>query len=65
MLKRMLSLLNADLRWILAAMGCGDELAVVDRNFPAHALARGTTSGKLVTLGGVSASRAIAGRLEP
>jgi L-fucose mutarotase len=40
MLKGLDPLLDGDLLYALAAMGHGDELAIVDRNFPAVALAR-------------------------
>jgi len=40
MLKTIHPLLNADLLHALQAMGHGDELAIVDRNYPAHATAR-------------------------
>ncbi len=40
--------------FILAAMGHGDELAIVDANFPATGLAK-----RLVRLDGVSAPRAL------
>lgn len=40
MLKGLSPLLDADLLFVLAAMGHGDELAIVDANFPAQALAR-------------------------
>jgi L-fucose mutarotase len=40
MLKRLDPLLNADLLHVLASMGHGDELAIVDANFPAASLAR-------------------------
>ncbi|MGI9006865.1 MAG: RbsD/FucU family protein [Streptosporangiaceae bacterium] len=40
MLKGIPALLNADVLYILAAMGHGDELALVDRNFPATATAK-------------------------
>jgi L-fucose mutarotase len=39
-LKGIPALLNADVLYILAAMGHGDELALVDRNFPATSTAR-------------------------
>jgi len=39
-LKGIPALLNADVLYILAAMGHGDELALVDRNFPATSKAR-------------------------
>jgi len=38
MLKGLDPLLNADLLYVLAAMGHGDELALVDKNFPAVSL---------------------------
>lgn len=40
MLKGIDSLLSPDLLHVLAAMGHGDELALVDRNYPAVATAR-------------------------
>ena len=46
MLKGIDPLLSADLLWILAAMGHGDDLAIVDGNHPAEAIARATTSGR-------------------
>jgi len=64
MLKRVPAFMNADLLWVLAAMGHGDELAIVDRNFPAQSLAYGTRSGRLVTLAGMDAAATIAGILE-
>jgi len=52
LLKNLDPLLHADLLHALAAMGHGDELALVDRNFPAAALAR-----RLVRLDGVGVVR--------
>jgi L-fucose mutarotase len=60
MLKGIDPLLSADLLWILAAMGHGDDIAVVDGNHPAETIARATTSGKLVQLPGVIMERAVA-----
>jgi L-fucose mutarotase len=57
MLKNIHPLLNADLLQVLAAMGHGDDLALVDRNFPAAANAR-----RLIRLDGtdiMTAGRAI------
>ncbi|MEA2281903.1 MAG: L-fucose mutarotase [Solirubrobacteraceae bacterium] len=48
MLKLLDPLLNADLLYALAAMGHGDELAIVDRNFPAA-----STSRRLIRFDGV------------
>jgi L-fucose mutarotase len=40
LLKNLDPLLNAELLHALAAMGHGDELALVDRNYPAASTAR-------------------------
>jgi L-fucose mutarotase len=60
MLKGIDPLLSADLLWILAAMGHGDDLAIVDGNHPAETIARATVSGRLVRLPGVTMERAVA-----
>ena len=57
MLKNLDPVLSADLLWILAAMGHGDDLALVDANHPAEAIARATTSGQLVRLPGLTMER--------
>jgi L-fucose mutarotase len=57
MLRAIDPLLNADLLYVLAAMGHGDELALVDNNFPATSHAQ-----RLVRLDGLdttTAARAI------
>jgi L-fucose mutarotase len=46
-------LLHADLLYALAAMGHGDEIAIVDNNFPASSVAR-----RLVRLDGVGTEAA-------
>ena len=54
MLKNIDPLLNADLLHVLAAMGHGDDIALVDRNFPATANARRLirlTGADVVTVG--------------
>ncbi len=48
MLKGLDPLLDAELFYLLAAMGHGDDLALVDRNFPADSVARTTVTGRLV-----------------
>ena len=48
MLRGIDSLLTGDLLKILQDMGHGDDLALVDRNFPADSVARHTITGKLV-----------------
>jgi L-fucose mutarotase len=64
MLKKIPALMDAELLWVLASMGHGDEIAIVDRNFSAHRVARKTTTGKLIVLPGLDAPTAIAGILE-
>lgn len=64
MLKLIPAFIDADLLWVLAAMGHGDELAVVDRNFPARSVAMQTRSGRLISLGGMDAPGAIEGILQ-
>ena len=58
MLKGLDPVLSADLLWLLAAMGHGDDLALVDANHPAETIARATASGRLVRLPGLSMKRA-------
>lgn len=60
MLKGLDPLLSADLLWVLASMGHGDDLALVDGNHPAETIARATTSGRLIRLPGVALDRAAA-----
>lgn len=60
MLKGIDPVLSADLLWVLAAMGHGDDLAVVDANHPAEAMARATVSGRLVRLPGLAIERVMA-----
>ncbi|MGQ0663916.1 MAG: RbsD/FucU family protein [Pseudomonadota bacterium] len=55
MLKGIDPLLSPELLHALAAMGHGDEVAIVDANFPAASLAR-----RLVRLDGADAPRALA-----
>ena len=58
MLKNLDPVLSADLLWLLAAMGHGDDLALVDANHPAETIARATTSGRLIRLPGLTMERA-------
>lgn len=51
-------LLNGDLLRVLANMGHGDDLALVDANFPADSIARSTVSGTLVRIDGIDVVRA-------
>ena len=59
MLKGIDPRMPADLLDVLMRMGHGDEIAVVDCNFPAHSSAAGTVSGRVVELPGFSAPEAI------
>jgi L-fucose mutarotase len=54
MLKNLDPILSPELLSVLAAMGHGDELAIVDANFPAAAMAR-----RLVRLDGLGATRVL------
>jgi L-fucose mutarotase len=63
MLKGLPSWMSADLLWAMAAMGHGDRLAVVDRNYPAFATAKRTTSGLYVELNGTDVVEAVRGIL--
>lgn len=59
MLKGIDPLLDADLLHLLASMGHGDDLAIVDANHPAATVAAETTSGILIRLPGVTMERAV------
>ncbi len=59
MLKGLDPVLSPDLLWVLASMGHGDDIAVVDANHPAEAIARATTSGRLITVPGVAIDRVV------
>ena len=58
MLKGLDPLLTADLLWVLAAMGHGDDLALVDANHPAERIARATVSRRLIRMPGLTMERA-------
>lgn len=60
MLKGIDPRMPADLLETLMRMGHGDELAIVDCNFPAHSTAARTASGRMIELPGFSAPQAIA-----
>jgi L-fucose mutarotase len=52
-------LLDADLLYALRRMGHGDEIAVVDANFPAASTATSTVTGAPILMAGVSSARAV------
>lgn len=58
MLKGLDPVLTADVLWVLAAMGHGDDLALVDGNHPAETIARATVSGRLIRMPGLTMERA-------
>ena len=54
MLKNLNPYLNADLLHVLRSMGHGDELILVDCNFPSDSVAAHTVSGKLIRMEGLN-----------
>ena|SRR5271166_4039106 len=50
MLKNISSIISPDLLWLLASMGHGDDLVLVDRNFPAIQVVKQTSTGRLIEL---------------
>jgi L-fucose mutarotase len=60
MLKGIHPLLSADLLHVLARMGHGDDIAIVDANHPAEAVASATTSGVLIRCPGVAVDAMLA-----
>lgn len=53
MLKSIDPILTPDLLWLLASMGHGDDLVVVDANHPATRIASSTSSQRLIQLPGL------------
>ncbi|WP_134678642.1 RbsD/FucU family protein [Paracoccus ravus] len=51
MLKGINPNISPELLYVLAQMGHGDDLAIVDRNFPAAAIARGLAYDRVLTIG--------------
>lgn len=58
MLKTIPPLITSELLTILAEMGHGDDLVLVDRNFPAQSVAASTTTGQCIQLAGVDTTEA-------
>jgi L-fucose mutarotase len=54
MLKGLSPLLSPEILYLIARMGHGDDLAILDGNHPAEKIAEGTTSGDLVRCPGVA-----------
>ncbi|MEM8663790.1 MAG: RbsD/FucU domain-containing protein [Pseudomonadota bacterium] len=59
MLKGIDPRLNADVLYVLRAMGHGDTVVICDTNFPADSIARETQLGDLVRIDNVPAAGAI------
>ncbi len=53
------SRLNAEVLYVLRAMGHGDVLVLCDRNFPADSVARETVHGKLIRMDNLLAGEAV------
>ncbi len=64
MLKSIPSIVCADLLWVLRSMGHGDNLALVDRNFPAYSTAAHTIYGKPIEMAGVNTTAAASAILQ-
>ncbi|WP_279481741.1 RbsD/FucU family protein [Aureimonas sp. SK2] len=58
MLKNIPPIITAELLTILAEMGHGDDLVLVDRNYPAESTAAETVTGTCVQLSGVGTTEA-------
>lgn len=59
MLKGIDPKLNADVLYVLRAMGHGDALIISDTNFPSESVARQTAHGSLVRMDNLTAREAI------
>ena len=59
MLLRIDPALNADVLYVLRAMGHGDDLVICDTNFPADSIAQQTVHGQLLRMENISAARAV------
>ena len=51
--------MTAELLYCLASLGHGDEIAVVDANFPSHSTAASTHFGRTIELPGMPATEAV------
>jgi L-fucose mutarotase len=59
MLKTISRHISAELLWVLASMGHGDDLVVVDTNFPSQSVACQTALGKLIQMSGLNTPETI------
>jgi L-fucose mutarotase len=59
MLKGIDNRLNADVLYVLRAMGHGDMLVIADTNFPSDSIARDTVHGDLLRMENLTAAEAV------
>jgi len=59
MLKGIDNRLNADVLYVLRAMGHGDMLVIADTNFPSDSIARDTVHGELLRMENLTAAEAV------
>jgi L-fucose mutarotase len=59
MLKGIHPLLDAELLYALRRMGHGDDIAIVDANFPAASMATSTVTGVPLSMPGIPLARAV------
>lgn len=59
MLKGIDNRLNADVLYVLRAMGHGDMLVIADTNFPSDSIARDTVHGDLLRMENLTAAQAV------
>lgn len=59
MLRTLDPLLTPELLAVLASMGHGDDLVVVDEHFPADSVARATLHGRSIRLAGIDCTAAV------
>ncbi|MBC7143632.1 MAG: ribose ABC transporter [Rhodobacteraceae bacterium] len=59
MLKGIDNRLNADVLYVLRAMGHGDALVIADTNFPSDSVARHTVYGELLRMENLTAAEAV------
>ncbi len=59
MLKGIDNRLNADVLYVLRAMGHGDTVIISDTNFPAEAIARETVHGELLRMENLTSAEAV------
>lgn len=59
MLKGIDARLNAEVLYVLRAMGHGDTLVIADMNFPSDSVARATVHGDLLRMDNITAGQAV------